>query len=120
MTIDIFFAAIKDGTWHNIEKLSTQLNISLTKLIELSKFLSNYELIEYEENNQMIKLKPLWKLLLPIEREPKQTKPHLISSMISPRSSIKINNTQISNLSDVEIEVTLRVDDQIKEFTIDV
>ena len=71
MAIETFFTAIKDDTWHKLTELSTQLNIPLNKLIELSKFLSDYNLIEYEENKQTIKLNPIWESLLPIGEEAK-------------------------------------------------
>ena len=71
MAIETFFTAIKDGTWHKLEELSIQLNIPLNKLIELSKFLSDYNLIEYEENRQTIKINPMWESLLPIGEETK-------------------------------------------------
>jgi hypothetical protein len=71
LAIETFFTAIKDGVWHELNELSTQLDIPLIKLIELSKFLSNNNLIEYEENKQMIKLNPLWESLLPIGEDPK-------------------------------------------------
>jgi len=120
LSIDTFFTAIKDGTWHNINELSNQLATSTTKLSELSNFLADYGLIKYEKNNQTIKIQRLWKLTLPKEEETKKTSPNIANLIISPHSSINVQSTKISNLSNIEIEVIIRVDDQIREIAIDV
>ena len=120
MSIDTFFAAIKNGTWHSIDQLSSQLAISTVKLEELSRFLSNQGLIKYEEKNRRTKIEPKWTLLLPTEEEPKIPKPIVVNFVIPPHASIEIQSTHISNMSNVEVEVTLRVDNKIREVTIEV
>ena len=117
MSINGFFTAIKDGAWHNIDELSDQLAISTTKLVELSKFLSNRGIINYDENNRKIKIKSLWSLLLP-EEEPDTPKTTIANFMIPPQTSINIQSTRISNMSKVNVEVTLRIDNKIREVAI--
>ena len=117
LSVDTFFAAIKNGTWHSIDELSNQLAISITKLDELSKFLSTSGLIIYEENNHIIKIQPLWALLLP-EEQPNEPKTIVANFVIPPQASIGIQSTHISNMSNVEVEVTLRIDNKIREVAI--
>ena len=117
LSINGFFTAIKDGAWHNIDELSDQLAISTTKLVELSKFLSNRSIINYDENNRKIKIKSLWSLLLP-EEEPDIPKTIIANFMIPPQTSIDIQSTRISNMSKVNVEVTLRIDNKIREVAI--
>ena len=117
LSINGFFTAIKDGAWHNIDELSDQLAISTTKLVELSKFLSNRGIINYDENNRKIKIKSLWSLLLP-EEEPDIPKTIIANFMIPPQTSINIQSTRISNMSKVNVEVTLRIDNKIREIAI--
>ena len=119
LSINGFFTAIKDGAWHNIDELSDQLAISTTKLVELSKFLSNRGIINYDENNRKIKIKSLWSLLLP-EEEPNIPKNIIANFMIPPQTSIDIQSTRISNMSKVNVEVTLRIDNKIREVAISV
>jgi len=117
LSVDTFFAAIKNGAWHSIDELSNQLAISTVKLKELSRFLSNRGLIKYEEKNHRIKIQPIW-TLLPTEEEPKIPKNIIANFVIPPHASIDIQSTHISNMSNVEVEVTLRLDNKIREVAI--
>lgn len=120
MSVDTFFAAIKNGAWYSIDDLSVQLAISTVKLEELSRFLSNHGLIKYEEETRRIMIQPTWKLLLPAEEQPKLAKTIVANFVIPPHASIDIQSTHISNMSNVEVEVTLRIDNKIREVAIEV
>jgi biotin operon repressor len=116
LSIDRFFATIRNGAWHSIDELSDKLGISTSKLKKLSKFLSERGLITYQEKNRRIKIQPLWRLLLPEEQfDPKAT---ATTCMIPPQASIDVQSTHISNISNVEVAVTLRIDNKIREVTI--
>jgi len=117
LSIDKFFAAIKNGGWHSIDELSDKLGISTSKLEKLSKFLSERGLITYQEKNRRIKIQPLWRLLLP-EEQPNDPKAIVTTFMIPPQASIDVQSTHISNISNVELAVSLRIDNKIKEVTI--
>lgn len=118
LSIDKFFAAIKDGAWHSINELSDQLGLPPSKLTKLSKFLSDHDLLQYDEKTHRIKIKLVWKLLLPSEEEPTEPKIAVATFMIPPQTSIDVQSTRISNISKVEVEVNLRIDDKIKEMAI--
>ena len=117
LSIDRFFAAIKKGGWQSIDELSDQLGISTSKLEELSKFLSERGLITYQEKNRRIKIQPLWRLLLP-EEQPNDPKAIVTTFMIPPQASIDVQSTHISNISNVELAVSVRIDNKIKEVII--
>lgn len=117
MNIDRFFAAIKNGEWHSMDELSDRLEISSTKLDELARFLSERGLITYQEKNRRIKIQPLWRLLLP-EEQPTDPKNIVTTFMIPPQASIDVQSTHISNISNVELAVSLRIDKKIREMTI--
>ena len=117
MSIDRFFADIKNGGWHSIDELSDKLEISTSKLEELSKFLSERDLIKYEEKNRRIKIQPLWRLLLP-EEQPNDPKAIVATFMIPPQASIDVQSTHISNISNVELAVSVRIDNKIRDVTI--
>jgi hypothetical protein len=120
LSIDTIFAAIKNGAWHSIDELSVQLAISTVKLEELSRFLSNHSLLKYEEETRRIMIQPTWSILFPTEEEPKIPKPIVANFVIPPHVSIDIQSTHISNMSNVEVEVTLRIDNKIREVAIEV
>jgi len=117
MSIDSFFTVIRDGAWHSINELSNQLGIQTTKLTEFSKFLSESGLLKYEVKADRIKIEPMWKLLLP-EEEPRQPSTIVARFVIPPETSIDVQSTCISNLSGIELEISLRINNRIKEVAI--
>lgn len=123
MSIEKFFATIKDGSWHSIDELSDQLGLPTGKLAELSKTLSDHQLLQYDEKAKRIKIRVLWKLLLPAEEEQEPTRPEttIASFIVPPQNSIEVVSTSFSNLSDVEVELSLRINNQkIREVAIKV
>jgi biotin operon repressor len=118
MSLEEFFTVIKDGTWHSIEELSDKLNLSSTRLMKLSNFLSQHGLLKYEEEDNKIRLEPKWRLLLPEEESPTEPKTTMATFIIPPDTSIDIQSTQIRNLSGVDLEVSLRIDNRIREVAI--
>jgi len=118
MSIDNFFIAIKNGEWHRLDELTDQLGIQTNKLVRFSKYLSDHGLIKYEEKTNRIKIEPIWKLLLPQEEESTEPKTTVATFIIPPETSIDVQSTHISNLSNIELEVSLRINDKIKEVAI--
>lgn len=117
MSIDQFFAAIREGTWQNIDQLADQLGIQSSKLAKFSKFLAEHGLLEYEEENHSIKIEPIWKLLLPNFQSP-EPKTTVATLVIPPQTSIDVQATHLSNLSNIELEVSLRIHRTITEVAI--
>lgn len=117
MSIDKFFTAIKDGAWHTIDELSNQLTVPTSKLTEFAEFLSEKGLLKNEDKTHRIKLEPIWRLLLP-EEEPTASKITVATFIIPPEATVNVQSTIISNLSNIELEVDLRIDDRIKEIAI--
>jgi len=118
LNIEKFFSAIKDGEWHSIDELSAQLGLPSSKLAEFSRFLIERGLVKHEEKTRKIKIEPFWKLLLPEQDEPTETKTTVASFIIPPENSINVQSTLISNMSNIELEVDLRIDNRIKEVAI--
>ena len=118
MNIDKFFTAIKDGGWHSIDALSDELGLETGKLIEFSKFLSEKGLLKYEDKTHKIRIELIWKLLLPEQAETAEPRTTVATFIIPPETSIDVQSTNISNLSNVELEVSLRFDSKIKEVAI--
>ena len=67
LSCERLFATIKDGAWHNLNELASQLEIPLDKLIECAQDLYSKGIVEYQENAEKIKIQPEWKTLLPDE-----------------------------------------------------
>jgi hypothetical protein len=88
MTIERFFAILKDGEWHDLTDLSNQIKVQTDKLTEFSHFLSKKGLITYEEKTHRIKIEPEWQNLLPDEIEPTAAHNHSVSFSSRPKSQI--------------------------------
>ena len=117
MSLEGYFSVISDGMWHSLEYLSKQLRLQMEKIEKLSALLSKHDIISYEEKNHRIGLRPLGKLLLPEEEssEPKNT----VATIIIPsQSTVNVQSTFISNLSSLDLELTLRFTDKIKDVII--
>ena len=120
MNIEEFFAILKDGAWHDVHQIADQIEIQTGKLIEFSQFLSEQGIIEYEDKTSRIKLEPEWNRLLPDESEPAEPKTTVATFIIPPETTINAQYTRISNLSKIELEVTLRISNKIQEVAINV
>jgi hypothetical protein len=114
------FVVLKDGEWHDVAELADQTEIQTDKLIEFSQFLHEQGIVTYEDKTHRIKMEPEWRRLLPIEAELAEPKTTVATLIIPPETSVDVQNTHISNLSKIELEVTLRINSKIQEVAIDV
>jgi hypothetical protein len=103
-----------------VAELADQTEIQTEKLIEFSQFLSEQGIIMYEDKTHRIKIEPEWRRLLPIETELPEPKTTVATLVIPPETSVDVQSTRISNLSKIELEVTLRISSKIHELAIDV
>ena len=94
------------------------MGIQTSKLVDLSKLLSEKGLLKYEENEHRIRIEPVWKLLLPEEDDPSELKTTVATFILSPETSIDVQSTRITNLSNTELEIDLQINGTIKEIAI--
>jgi hypothetical protein len=120
LNIEELFDILKDSEWHDVYELADQIEIQTAKLIEFSQFLSEQGIIKYEDKTHRVKIEPEWRRLLPIESELAEPKTTVATLIIPPETSIDVQSTRISNLSKIELEVTLRISDKIREVAINV
>ena len=69
LSVEEFFAVIRDSAWHSIAEIADRLRIPVSKLIELSSFLSERGILQYDAKTQRIRIESLWKLLRPEKGE---------------------------------------------------
>jgi DNA-binding IclR family transcriptional regulator len=67
MSSEKLFTIIRDGEWHSLNELASQLQIPTGKLAECAQDLYSKGIVEYQENPQKMKIQPEWKKLLPDE-----------------------------------------------------
>jgi hypothetical protein len=108
MTIENFFAALKNGAWHNIPELADQIKIPVHKLAEFSLVVSKEEgIIEYREREQQIKIDSKWQNLLPDEIEPK-----FVSQSSCRKSQSKFNT--VKSVTSAKPKRKLQTDSTLK------
>lgn len=111
---------LKDGKWHSLEEIAEKTEASPEKLEELLKTLSEYQLIRYDRELKAAKLNLSWKKLEVEEKtkERKEEKMALGTIIIPKEHTIIVQNTRISNLTEEELELEIKMDKKIKEIAI--
>ena len=67
MAIEKFFNTIRDGEWHSLNDLAELLEVSIAKVTECTRFLSEQGIVSHQESTQCIRIEPDWKNRLPEE-----------------------------------------------------
>jgi hypothetical protein len=120
LDVERFFIILKDGALHNVSEIAAQTEISTDKLAEFCQFLSKEGMAQYEEETRRIKIEPAWKDLIPEEEPPTAPKTVIATVIIPPETTVYIQSALISNISKIELEVTLRMNGRIQEVLINV
>jgi hypothetical protein len=116
-SLDDLFDFIKNGERHGIRELSEKLRIPQDKMVDMSKFLSQKGLIEFNERDRWVRIQPKWRSIL-FEEEIEEAKPAIGTLIIPPRQTITIQKVQISNESDVAVELGISVEREILKLAI--
>lgn len=114
---DEFLDSIKNGTWHSLTELSRELSLSPNQLVEISKLLDEKNLIKYKEGSQMVKINPKWEVLYG-EEEEADHKPTIGTIIIPPRQNVRIQNIRITNVTNLDVELWIRVCEKLMELAI--
>jgi isoleucyl-tRNA synthetase len=115
---------ISDNAWHTTEEVANALQISQEKAQKITKFLAEADLITYNSETDQIKLKQNWKTLIINQKEKAPSEEVQLETtavgtiIIPPQKIIIIQNTHIANLTDVPLELEIRVDKKISEIAI--
>jgi len=118
LDVEKFFAFLKDETWHSVAELSEQTETVADKLVEYSQFLAGKGIVKYDDQNQRVKIEPEWSHMFPDETELAEPRSTVANLIIPGKTSVVIQSTRISNLSRIELEVTVRIDKRIREVAI--
>jgi hypothetical protein len=116
--LSLFFHLIKDNSWHSVNELSKALNVPPDRLIEMSKLLSEHNLIEYRQNKGQVKINPKWKFIFEEYNESEEEKQSVGTIMVPPEKSVKLQGITVTNLTDTSLELNVRMNRELKEITI--
>lgn len=109
--LDSFFSLIKDGTWHSLTELSKELSLPTEQLAKISEILSEQGLIEYREEAGLVKVDLESSSILSEDDQEKKVehKPVVGTFLLPSQESVKIQNTQITNVTEKEVELWIKV-----------
>lgn len=113
-----------DNVWHNIDEMAKTLEIPQAKLQQIIKSLNDAELVQYNLATNQIKLNQNWKALITNQKETnqeiqtRQESTAIGTIIIPPQKTLIIQCTRITNLTDDILELEMRINQKIKEITI--
>jgi hypothetical protein len=118
--LDHLLNLIQDGAWHSLQELAKNSNIPKQKLETLSKLLSNTNIIEYETKNNQVRIKKEWQRILKnTSNEPESEIAAVGTVVLPPKKNVEIQGIQLTNLTEKELEINIRVNKNLKELAID-
>ncbi|MGB9853694.1 MAG: hypothetical protein ACPLRY_02665 [Candidatus Bathyarchaeales archaeon] len=115
-----------DEKWHTQEEVVDALQIPKEKVQTITRFLADADLIIRNGETNKIKLNQKWKTLIINQKEQDietEVQAHLENTavgtiIVPPQKTITIQNTRITNLTDISLELEIRVDKKLKEIAI--
>ena len=118
--LEEFLTLLGDDVWHNIDETAKILKIPQTKFQRVITFLTEADLIHHNSTTNQIKLNRNWKTFL-INHKEIQARPEttaLSTIIIPPQKTLVIQSTRITNLTDTNLELEMRIDKRIREIAI--
>jgi hypothetical protein len=116
--LSLFFHLIKDNSWHSVDELSKTLNVPPKRLSEMSKLLSEHNLIQYREDTGEVKINPKWRFICEEYNGPEEEKQAVGTIMVPPEKSVRLQCITVTNLTDTALELDVRINRELKEITI--
>lgn len=114
--------ALRDGGWHDISEIADVLKVSEERLKEIVRFLASANMIGYDGERGLVRIKQNWKTLIITEEEHDAAqelgKTAIGTVIIPPEKTIVIQNARITNLTEKSLELELRIDTKLREIAI--
>jgi hypothetical protein len=120
LSAEKIFTLLKDEAWHSVAELSEKTEVEANKLVKYSQFLARKGIVQYDDQNLRVKVEREWRRLLPDETELIEPRSSVANFIIPGKTSVVVQSTRISNLSSIDLEVTLRIKDRIREVAVNI
>lgn len=118
MIAEKIFTLLKDEAWHTVPELSEQTEMEANKIVEYSQYLAGKGIVKYEDQKQRVKIEPGWSNLILDETELLEPRSTVATLVIPGKTSVSVQSVSISNLTNTELEITLRINNRIREVAI--
>ena len=119
LKIDQFLNLIEDGAWHSLKELSKHSSIPKQKLTNLLKLLSETNIVEYENEKSQVRIRQEWQQILRNTQEEQDCEKAAVGNIVlPPKKSINIQGILVTNLTEKELELGMRVEKKLEELAI--
>jgi len=108
---------IENGEWHTLKELAQRLKVPLNEVIKTVKSLSKHKIVIHLEETQQVRLSS-WIRTLAEDLTVENEKEALGTIILPPKGIIAIQDTVISNLTEDDLEIGVRIDRKLKELAI--
>jgi len=118
------FSLLSDNEWHEIDHVTSALQVSESKLNQVIGSLAEAGILQHDSRTNQVRLGQTWeaffaKSMNPDCEKPADDGPYAVGSMIvPPQQSLVIQCTRITNMTDMSLELELRIDRRLREMVI--
>ncbi|NWG10420.1 hypothetical protein HXY33_01520 [Candidatus Bathyarchaeota archaeon] len=115
---------LNDSVWHNVDEIVNALEIPQNKFQQVIKLLTETDMVYYNSATNQIKLNQDWKMPFINNKEtsPETSIQHENAAVgtiiIPPQKTLIIQCTRITNLTDINLELDVRIDKKLSEIAI--
>jgi len=110
--------------WHNVDEIVNVLEIPQSKFEQVIKLLTETDMVYYNSATNQIKLNQEWKMPFINQKETnsemstKRENAAIGTVIIPPQKTLIIQCTRITNLTDINLELDIRIDKKLSEIAI--
>lgn len=116
-----FLNLIEDGAWHSLRELSKHAKIPKQKLETVSKLLSETSIVEYEPKKSQVRIDQKWQRMLKNAGEEQNCEKVAVGTIVIPsKKRVSIQGIQLTNLTEKELEVCMRINKELEELAISI
>lgn len=120
--LEKLLSLLSDNVWHNIPETAKTLQIPQNKFQRIINFLTETDIIQHNSATNQIKLNQNWKTLFINQNEPPaetKTETQTVGTIIiPPQQTLTIQCTRITNLTDINLELEIRINKKLHEIAI--
>jgi len=109
---------INNGEWHNLNELAQKLNVPLNEVTKIVESLAECKVVTHLEETQQVRLTSWIRNLLANQEFNEEEKVALGTIILPPKANVTIQDTVISNFTEDDLEIGVRINQKLKEVSI--
>jgi len=109
---------IANGEWHSLNELAQKLNVPLNEVTKIVESLAECKVVTHLEETQQVRMCSWIRNLLANQKFSEEEKVALGTIILPPKANITIQDTVISNFTEDDLEIGVRINQKLKEVSI--